>query len=31
MRRSPSDVEGLRGDGESLDSGVIRRTIPLPA
>jgi predicted RNase H-like HicB family nuclease len=24
-------VEGLRADGESLDSGVIRRTIPLPA
>jgi predicted RNase H-like HicB family nuclease len=24
-------VEGLREDGESLDSGVIRRTIPLPA
>jgi predicted RNase H-like HicB family nuclease len=24
-------VEGLRDDGESLDSGVIRRTIPLPA
>ena len=24
-------VEGLREDGESLDSGVIRRSIPLPA
>ncbi len=24
-------VEGLREDGESLDSGVIRRTSPLPA
>jgi predicted RNase H-like HicB family nuclease len=24
-------VEGLKEDGESLDSGVIRRTIPLPA
>lgn len=24
-------VDGLREDGESLDSGVIRRTIPLPA
>ena len=24
-------VEGLREDGESLDSGVIRRTIPVPA
>lgn len=24
-------VEGLREDGEPLDSGVIRRTIPLPA
>jgi predicted RNase H-like HicB family nuclease len=24
-------VEGLREDGESLDSGVIRRRIPLPA
>jgi predicted RNase H-like HicB family nuclease len=24
-------VEGLRDEGESLDSGVIRRTIPLPA
>lgn len=24
-------VEGMRDDGESLDSGVIRRTIPLPA
>lgn len=23
-------VEGLRADGESLDSGVIRRTIPRP-
>lgn len=23
-------IEGLRADGESLDSGVIRRTIPLP-
>jgi predicted RNase H-like HicB family nuclease len=24
-------VEGLREDGDSLDTGVIRRTIPLPA
>ena len=24
-------VEGLREDGEPLDSGVIRRSIPLPA
>jgi predicted RNase H-like HicB family nuclease len=24
-------VEGLREDGESLDAGVIRRKIPLPA
>jgi predicted RNase H-like HicB family nuclease len=24
-------VEGLREDGESLDTGVIRRRIPLPA
>jgi predicted RNase H-like HicB family nuclease len=24
-------VEGLREEGESLDSGVIRRRIPLPA
>jgi predicted RNase H-like HicB family nuclease len=24
-------VEGLREDGESLDTGVIRRKIPLPA
>jgi predicted RNase H-like HicB family nuclease len=24
-------VEGLREDGEPLDSGVIRRTIPVPA
>jgi predicted RNase H-like HicB family nuclease len=24
-------VEGLREDGEPLDSGVVRRTIPLPA
>jgi predicted RNase H-like HicB family nuclease len=24
-------VEGLREDGESLDSGVIRRKFPLPA
>lgn len=24
-------VDGLREDGESLDTGVIRRTIPLPA
>jgi len=24
-------IEGLREDGEPLDSGVIRRTIPLPA
>jgi predicted RNase H-like HicB family nuclease len=24
-------IEGLREDGESLDSGVIRRTIPVPA
>lgn len=24
-------VEGLREEGESLDSGVIRRSIPLPA
>lgn len=24
-------VEGLRDDGEALDSGVIRRSIPLPA
>jgi predicted RNase H-like HicB family nuclease len=24
-------VEGLREDGESLDTGVIRRNIPLPA
>ena len=24
-------VEGLRDEGESLESGVIRRTIPLPA
>ena len=24
-------VEGLREDGEPLNSGVIRRTIPLPA
>ncbi|HVC06996.1 MAG TPA: type II toxin-antitoxin system HicB family antitoxin [Solirubrobacterales bacterium] len=24
-------VEGLREDGEPLDSGVIRRTIPLPS
>jgi hypothetical protein len=23
-------VEGLRGDGEPLDSGVVRRSIPLP-
>jgi len=24
-------VEGLREDGESLDTGVIRRKVPLPA
>lgn len=24
-------VEGLREDGESLDMGVVRRKIPLPA
>ena len=24
-------VEGLREDGESLDTGVVRRKIPLPA
>jgi predicted RNase H-like HicB family nuclease len=24
-------VDGLREDGESLDTGVIRRSIPLPA
>lgn len=24
-------VEGLREDGDALDTGVIRRTIPLPA
>jgi predicted RNase H-like HicB family nuclease len=24
-------IEGLREDGESLDTGVIRRKIPLPA
>lgn len=28
---SPLYVEGLREDGEPLDSGVIRRSIPLPA
>lgn len=24
-------IEGLRDDGQSLDSGVIRRKVPLPA
>jgi len=31
-RQKPNTyVEGLREDGEPLDSGVIRRSIPLPA